>query len=69
MQTAQKEFAISEANLALSQKEFEIFKKEQEDSFQDTQISKSSTITDIEDDFKSYAIDIEKMIEESDYVL
>jgi hypothetical protein len=55
--------------LELAQKEFEIFKKEKEDSFENTQVSKNSIITDIEDDLKNYLIDVEKIIEQSDYIL
>ena len=69
IETSKKELEAIKTSLEITKSEFEVFKKEKEDSLENTEISKNSTITDIEDDFKSYLADIEKIIEEADYIM
>ncbi len=69
IETSKKELESSKASLELAKKELELLVKEIADSTEDTETKQNSTITNIEDDFRSYNIDIEKIIQECDYIM
>ena len=52
-----------------SKKELSNLIKEKENSLSDTNLNKNKTIISIEDDFRTNLIEIEKIIEESDYIM
>lgn len=69
IETSKKELEYSKTSLELSKKELDTLKKEKENSLGNTESNKSTTIIKIEDDLKSNLVEIEKIIEESDYIM
>ncbi len=67
--TAEKELETSISSLELAKKELETTKKEQSNSLNTTMSNKSTTIKNIEDSFKTNLSEIEKIIEQSDYIM
>lgn len=69
IETSKKELESSNSSLELAKSDLEILKKEKDNSLSNTNTSKSTTITNIEDNFKNYLLDLESIIEESDYIM
>ncbi len=69
IENSKKELESSKKSLELAKKELETTKKEQDNSLNNTVSSKSTTVQNIEDSFKSNLVDIEKIIEQSDYIM
>lgn len=69
IETSKKELESSKSSLELAKSDLEILKKEKDNSLSNTNTSKSTTITNIEDNFKNYLLDLESIIEESDYIM
>lgn len=69
IETSKKELETLNENLEISKKELETLIKEKSNSYDNSVSNKSSTITNIEDSFKTNLVDIEKAIEEADYIL
>jgi ATP-dependent protease HslVU (ClpYQ) ATPase subunit len=55
--------------LELAKKDLEILIKEKNQSLSNTTSSKTTTIKNTEDSFKTYIAEIDKIITEADYVL
>lgn len=56
-------------DIETSEKEVELLIKQQENSLEKTDISKSATVVNIEDDFKVNLLDISETIETMDYIM
>jgi len=69
IETSKKELENSKSSLDLVKKELETLKKEKQNSLDNTSSNKSTTIQNIEDDFKISLVEIDKIIEESDYIM
>lgn len=69
IETAKKELESSKVTLELAKKELETTKKEQSNSLDNTVSNKSTTVQNIEDSFKTNLTEIEKIIEQSDYIM
>ncbi len=69
IETSKKELDSSKVTLELTKKELETTKKEQLNSLGNTVSNKSTTIQNIEDSFKTNLTEIEKIIEQSDYIM
>nr|MDD3720665.1 HlyD family efflux transporter periplasmic adaptor subunit [Candidatus Gracilibacteria bacterium] len=69
IETSKKDLETSKTNLELSKNELETTKKQQENSLNNTITTKSTTIQNLEDSFKTNLVDIEKIIEEADYIM
>lgn len=67
--TSKKELDSSKSTLELTKNELETTKKEQSNSLNNTVSNKSTTVQNIEDSFKTNLTDIEKIIEQSDYIM
>lgn len=67
--TSKKELESSKNNLELSKKDFELLIKQKNNSLDNTYSNKGTTITNIEDNFKINLVEIEKTIEQIDYIL
>lgn len=69
IENSKKELQSSKNSLSLAKTELENLIKEKQESLDNTISNKSTTIKNIEDSFKTYLIEIEKMILEADYIL
>ncbi len=69
IETSKKALKQSKSSLELLKSELEILKKEKENSLDNTNINKGTTITNIEESFRTNLVEIEKIIEESDYIM
>ncbi len=69
IETSKKALKQSKSSLELLKSELEILKKEKENSLDNTNINKGATITNIEESFRTNLVEIEKIIEESDYIM
>lgn len=69
IENSKKDLDSKKTSLELSKKDLENLKNQQTNSLDNTKTNIYSTITNIEDNFKSNLVDIEKIIEESDYIM
>ncbi|MDD2907257.1 MAG: efflux RND transporter periplasmic adaptor subunit [Candidatus Gracilibacteria bacterium] len=69
IETSKKDLESSKSSLELSKKDLEILIKDKGNSLNNTNSSKSTTITSIEDNFRTYLVDVEKTIEEGDVIM
>ncbi|NDK07609.1 biotin/lipoyl-binding protein, partial [Candidatus Gracilibacteria bacterium] len=69
IETAKKELESAVSSMELAKKELETTKKEQSNSLNNTVSNKSTTVQNIEDSFSTNLTEIEKIIEQSDYIM
>lgn len=69
IENSKKDLESSKSSLELAKKELETTKKEQENTLWNTVSNKSTTVQNIEDSFKTNLVDIEKIIEQADYIM
>lgn len=69
IETGKKELESLNNSLILAKKELETTKKEQAYSLNNTVSNKSTTVINIEESFKTNLTEIEKIIEQSDYIM
>lgn len=69
LEIEKKNLETMQTDLSLAKQELETLKKEKEDSFDTTTNNKNSSITDVENDFKSYLTTASTIIENSDVIL
>ncbi len=69
IQNLQTDISSDEVNLEIAEKNLEIFIKQNSQSLNNSQSSKSTTILNIENDFLSYLWDIKIIIDQADQIL
>lgn len=69
IENSKKELETTKSSLELAKIELETTKKEQSNSLNNTVSNKSTTVQNIEDSFKTNIVEIEKIIEQSDYIM
>ncbi len=69
IENSKKDLDSAKASLELTKNELETTKKEQANSLGNTVSNKSTTVQNIEDSFKTNLAEIEKIIEQSDYIM